>query len=121
MMTDQKYALLKSLRTGDVIRLNGSLRLIRKIEWRAHKPKRGLPKTYTYDKGWFYFAIRHCSWTRRPYTLYSSVDLASMHVELIGRNVHTKHETFDHAFLTAIEQRLDAPRLLSCCDVRGMP
>ena len=122
-MTPEKYAFLKSIKDGTIIRMNGSLRIVRRVIWITHEKKRGRPKCYTYDKGYFYFVILHCSWTRRPYTLYTSTDMCSKVIEIIGHNYKSKMPIFD----AALEIELDRGGLtptnrlqLTCCDVQGI-
>lgn len=119
MMTQERRELLMGLREGDVIRLNGTLRVVRKINDSAEE-KRGRKRGYP-RKRMFSFAILRCSWTHRPYTCYTTSDMGNpkWSVELVMRNYKPKAE---------IEVRLNeeiarAPAIrpyLDCCDIRGI-
>lgn len=116
-MTDERYNLLRSLRPGDVIRWNGTLRVVRTVKW-SDKRCRGRRRDAR-PSGIFTFVILHCSWTGRCYTCYTSSDLAQKPLELIARNFHSKSIALDQAILTNIQNGTERPTL-SCCDVHGI-
>jgi len=107
---------LMGLRVGDVVRLNGKLRVIRKA---------GEPRVARGDyppKRSFWFTPLRCSWTRRPYIIRTSTDLlsASVSISLVLRNYQPKTES-EHR----LQEVLDAwPRdmrdAMHCCDVKGI-
>lgn len=121
-MTPEKYALLRSLKVGDVIAYGRSrtLRVVRQVSWHR-KTGRGVPKNHPYEKGMFYFTIKKCSWTGRCYTVYSSVDLATIPIEVVSRRYVSKMPAFDQAFLNEIGvvKLMNRP-LMDCCSVRGI-
>ena len=91
---------LSDSRVGDIVRSrNGVLRMVR------HNSGRYIT-----------FAIRHCSWTGRPYTVYSVSELESMGYVNTGINVKIKLP-IERRIFAAIKD--SSNRSLSCCDVRG--
>lgn len=63
------------LKEGDVLKINGSYRIVRKA---------------SYLRGKLFavcFAIRHRSWTRRPYTTWMVADLRRAKIDYIGARV----------------------------------
>lgn len=99
---------LMSLKKNDLIRVNGTLRVIRCCRW-CEKVK-GKPT------GTFIFSILRCSWTRRPSTVILSHELRQRTVELVARNYVSKHP---------VSKLLDDDiandtRNLNCCDVIGV-
>lgn len=116
-MTDERFALLYALKPNDVIRLNGTLRVVRTVKWRNER-KRGRRRDAR-PRGIFTFVILHCSWTGRCYTCYTSSDLAQKPIELIARNFRSKNAALEQQILHNIHHALDHPTL-SCCDVHGI-
>jgi hypothetical protein len=114
---EQRRELLMGLREGDVIKLNGRLRVIRK----ASEP-RVARKDYP-PKRSFVFSIARCSWTHRPYCIKTSTDLLApgCTVELVARNYRPKSD-LDAKLLEAINWP-SAERMpgFDCCDVKGVP
>jgi RNase P/RNase MRP subunit p30 len=107
-VTPERRQFLLSLQPGDLLRINGKLRVLRYVR---HRRWRNRPTTASYA-----FSILRCSWTRRPITCKNIHDLATCTVELVARNYQSKHP---------ISQLLDADlrnntRVLDCCDVIGV-
>ena len=79
----QRMELIDSLRVGDLIRVNGKLRIVRDT-WGP--PKRS-------PRGWrvcgVTFAIRRCSWTRRPTTSVDRFSLYRVPLEIVRRGYGT--------------------------------
>lgn len=122
-MNQAKYEFLRSIKEGTLIRLNGSLRLCRRIVWIKRKPKRGLAKRYLdQDKGYFYFTILKCSWTKRAYTIRTSNDMAQAKIEIVATNFNSKMTAFDEAFLAELDSNRTYPfkRNMNCCTVHGI-
>ncbi|QYW02183.1 hypothetical protein CPT_Sonora_082 [Stenotrophomonas phage Sonora] len=99
---------LQTLKAGDLLRVNGRLRVLREVKWRQHKD---LPPT-----GWFVFAILRCSWTRRPSTTKNVTDMMNCRVELVARNYVPKHPVS----LLLDKDLREKTRTLECCDVIGV-
>lgn len=116
-MTDERFALLYSLKPNDVIRLNGSLRVVRTVKW-SNKRCRGR-RLDARPRGLFTFVILKCSKTRRCYTVYTGTDLAQKPLELIGRGFKSKNEALDAAILANIQNPVEH-QTLSCCAVHGI-
>lgn len=75
----ERMELIDSLQVGDLIRVNGALRIVRET-WGP--PKRS-------PRGWrvygVVFAIRRCSWTRRPTTSVDRFSLYRIPLEIVRR------------------------------------
>ncbi len=84
---------------------SGDFRVIRKVT-------RGSHRRYPI----FSFAIRHCSWTRRPYTVYTWGELVRMGYIAAGASVELKTPK-DRILAKEIAHKL--PRRLYCWDVVG--
>lgn len=71
-----------------------------------------------------YFVIKHCSWTHRPYTLYSVAELYCMGVRPTGVNIRFK-DAFSQRLVGEMEESrawTNGPgNDLTCCAVRGLP
>lgn len=94
------------LRAGDVLRArSGLLRVVRSVSRRGGK------------LGSVTFVIRHCSWTKRPYTVYTFSDLKVFRYSYVGARVGLNGE-LDRKIDEAIRHRDN--RSLSCCAVRGI-
>lgn len=122
-MNQAKYEFLHSIKEGTLIRMNGSLRLCRRIEWMERKAKRGMAKKYMHQKkGYFYFTILRCSWTGRAYTIYTSNDMAQADIEIVSHNFKSKMTAFDKAFLAELDSSRTYPcrRNMNCCTVHGI-
>lgn len=94
------------VKVGDVLRSgSGTLRVVRYVS----RFKDGELRTIG-------FAIRRCSWTHRPYTLYGYTDLKANGFTRIGANYSLSTE-LDKKIAAAIADHND--RSLNCCAVRG--
>lgn len=65
------------------------------------------------------FAIRRCSWTKRPYTVYLRCDFRLLRLRPSGWPRATFGLPSDQALLADIED--DRRQQLHCCDVVGWP
>jgi hypothetical protein len=107
-----RIQLVESLREGDIIRWNGRLRVIRDV-------------TKGEGKGWrrisFTFSIQRCSWTGKPYTVYSRTDMQNLKksLELVARNYKGKLP-LEKLLTDDIKQRRGMRCKLECCDVVGV-
>lgn len=96
-----------TLRDGDVIASpKGTQRVVRKVS----RDDAGRLKAV-------YFAIKRCSWTKRPYTVYVRSDLRQGW-RYVGVRVKLVAE-IDWRIRHACNS--DTDRSLSCRDVRGLP
>ena len=98
---------MAGLKVGDVIRsASGTLRVVRKVI----RFKDG-------DLRAVYLSIRHCSWTRRPYTVLSYTDLRCLGFTKVGAN---------YSMRTELDKRLAAciadhnRRDVTCCEVKDI-
>lgn len=102
------------LRVGDVLEVNGALRVVRQVSrWaNRHDPIERLR--------YVTFAIRHISWTGRCYTVYTAADLRRMRIRYVGARVKLASE-MDGKIAAAITQRSsERPYVLTAHDVRGV-
>lgn len=119
-MTPERFALLQSIKQWDVLRINGRLRVVREVVWHTRTPRRGLARGAP-PMEWFTFVILRCSWTHRPYTIKSSVDLGNpkLKIEIAFRNYRPKQEIE----LLLQKEIVDRPRSMpqvNCCAVHGL-
>jgi len=96
----------RTVRVGDVlISPAGTLRVVRRVNDYG-------------DKGiTVWFAVRHCSWTRRCHTLYDTKELARLRYRHTG--VHVKLESKLDRQIEKEVHTLDWPKI-TCCDVEGV-
>lgn len=103
------------VRVGDVLKWpNGAMRPVRLV----HDHGAGPRKIYCY------FVIKHCSWTHRPYTLYSIAELYCLGVRPTGINIRFKDELSQRLVREAKDCRAwthGRGNDLTCCAVRGLP
>ena len=89
---------------------SGDLRLVRKVSRRGGK------------LGRVTFAIRHCSWTGRAYTIVNASDLIQRGFQLMPVRVKSLDGPLDvklHDFIHGNYIRGNYP--MKCCDARGLP
>lgn len=103
------------VRQGDVLKWpSGIMRPIRLLHYH-HKDARRI---------YCYFVIKHCSWTHRPYTLYTIGELYCMGVRPTGVNVRFK-DTLSARLVREMEESRawnhGRGKDLTCCAVRGLP
>ena len=98
---------MRTVDVGDVLETaNGTQRVVRKVS----RFKDG-------DLRCLFFAIRRCSWTHRPYTLYFYTDLRLMGFRPTGAK---------YGLSTDLDQQLAGDiadhnrRTLDCCAVKGI-
>lgn len=97
---------LRNLKVGDVLKApSGRLRIVRKLS------------AFRTDNPYVFFTIARCSWTHRPYTLYTVKDLTRMGYRKVGQ--YKLREKFDELMCEEFEAR-DSPQI-KCCDVIGIP
>jgi hypothetical protein len=100
-------AWFEHLRAGDVLRSRGgTLRVVRTVTRKKDGRLWGVS-----------FVIMRCSWTKRPYTIYTFTDLKVFRFTYVGARVRLDSE-LDRKILRAI--RNNGERSLSCCAVRGV-
>jgi hypothetical protein len=106
VIPDPRLPWIKALKVGDVVRTpSGLLRIVRSAN---HGPQRS----------YFCFTIKHCSWTTRCYTVYTSTDLKVMGWRPTGKRVRLRgHLDYE------IEQNIGLSlkdSTLNCCNVEGV-
>jgi hypothetical protein len=97
----------KHLQVGDVITNGGACRVVRKATHSASQ----------FGRASYSFVIRHCSWTKRCYTVLTDNDLRQLGYRLIGRGFPLGTE-LDGKILEECESK-SRPRI-RCCDVSGL-
>jgi hypothetical protein len=109
----QRKEFLRSLRPGDLIKWNGSFRLVREV---IDKQKRG---NKGFSSRMFVFAKLRCSRYPNTYTCYGWSSLFHGTVELIARNV--KFKTWVSEMVDKdIKRRVCEERFIEQCDTVGM-
>lgn len=105
-MDDPRLPWIKALRVGDVVRTpSGLLRIVRAAHHGATRSS-------------FYFTIKHCSWTGRCYTVYTSSDLKTQGWSYTGKRVRLRsHKDYEIQQNFSISLR---DTTLHCCDVEGI-
>lgn len=108
----ERKAVIDSLSVGDLIRLNGKLRVVRAIG-------RRLPKSHITDEQVYSvtLSIMHCSWTRRPYTVKGRCELYNVPLEVVSRGYGEVRGPLEVLLQKDIEE---GTRILECCDVIGV-
>jgi len=108
LITTDKWRWLREVKVGDVLKVNGSLRVVRGV---SHGP-------FPDSRSTFSFAIKRCSWTRRGYTVYTSSDLITLGALRMNKRMPLRTK-LDRVLSEDISKSLKKPQL-SCCDVEGM-
>lgn len=104
-----KHRWIQEIEVGDVLRArSGLLRVVRHVS----KRQGGVV--------WVYFTIKHCSWTRRCYTLYSMNDLIQRGFKPTGKKFPVGEDPFDNLILNEMAFVGSDPPMLTCCDVEGI-
>lgn len=115
MSREQRKALIDSLEPGDLIRLNGTLRVVRDVGRRTKKSPLRPEQVYSIT-----CAIRRCSWTRRPYTTINRCDLYLVPLEVVRKGYGAEHGPLEVMLQQEIEDKHGDRRILECCDVIGV-
>jgi hypothetical protein len=111
-MLNPNNSWISRLKKGDVLRSrSGMLRIIRRVS-HSKIPFYGIRTTVT-------FTIQTCSWTGRPYTIYTGNDLVQMGYEQVDARFALRRK-FDRALELDFEAPTAAACEFSCCDVRGV-
>lgn len=103
---------MRKVRPGSILRKGKSLRVVRE----ASRYPNG-------DLHCVTFVIKHCSWTRRPYTVVCYNDLRWMGYELV-EGVTVKVDTeFDEKLKADMHKSRKHGDVFNydCCDVKGFP
>ena len=106
----EREALIDSIETGDLIRLNGRLRVVRKANHSKRHPGRLSSIT---------MSIQRCSWTRQPFTVRARADLYRIDLAIVSKGFGCEHGPLEVMLQKQIENH-HAPKLLECCDVIGV-
>jgi len=122
------------IKVGDVLKSgSGVLRVVRDVS--HYSVYKGSPQEHTRTN--VTFAIRHCSWTGRPYTVYTGNDLVQMgyrktraKVKLNKKIDRLIKQTFSGRKEMCMGKVMHCPVLpdytlkghyaVKCCDVRGI-
>lgn len=115
----QRPEWLDTVKVGDVLMFpSGGYRVVRAV----HHHKQPRPDGVNWRFPILSFAIRRCSWTGRPYTVYTACDLQTMGVEHTGANVELE-SIEDHALADSINDKNSPVWGLSvtCCMAKDMP
>jgi hypothetical protein len=100
-------------KVGDIYRApNGVLRVVRHVSICQNERS-----VVNERKTWVFFTIRHCSWTRRCYTLYSIAELKSLGYRLTGKRVLRWADKYQERVDRVIQ---NSSQELTCCDVEGI-
>lgn len=106
-MSRMQLPWMANVKVGDVLRsASGTLRVVRDV----HRYKNGELRSVT-------FSIRHCSWTRRPYTILGFSDLRLLGYTKVGANYSMKTE-LDRRLARCIDDHRH--RDVTCCEVRSI-
>jgi hypothetical protein len=101
--------MLRVPKVGDVYRApSGRLRIVRAVH-----PSREPNRTRVF------FAIAHCSWTHRCYTLYTLSELKTLGYTLTRAHYDVK-DKFQKLFVEDVNNH-ELERNFHCCDVVGIP
>lgn len=96
------------IKVGDVLRVDKRFRLVRRVS----RAKDGFLGSVT-------FAIKRCSWTRRPYTVVGRVDLAYRNFQPTNVRITAEKTPLSERLLREINS--DGPPSMTCCEVAGLP
>ena len=111
-MLNPRHAWISRIKKGDVLRSKGGmLRIVRRVS-HSDIPSYGIRTSV-------YFAIQHCSWTGRPYTIYTGNDLVQMGYEPI-RGRFPPRTQFDRTLERDFEAKKSDDCVLDCCSVKGV-
>lgn len=107
---------------GDVVRTNtGDIRVCRSVHRGSPKTGKG-SSTSTYARRVFcHFAIRHCSWTGRPYTLYNVAEMVQMGWTPTEAKPRLLRADIDRMLEGDFGADKSEDCVLSCCAVKGLP
>lgn len=101
---------MRTAKVGDVLRSpSGLLRVVRKVTRHYHDPSRLACLT---------FAIKHCSWTKRPYTVIGATELRTLGYTKVGANYKLNSKIDAKLFLNINNPDV---RTMHCCDARDLP
>ncbi|AAX84887.1 hypothetical protein [Xanthomonas phage Xp15] len=105
---EARKSLLKSLEPGDLILVNGSLRIVRDA---THKSSGNF--------GWITLSIMRCSWTRKPYTVKTWSDLYRVNLQVVAKGFGLGGSKLDELIQQDIMNKQSGKTVLECCDVIG--
>jgi hypothetical protein len=98
---------MAAVKVGDVLRSGSkTLRVVRKVS----RFKDGSLRSVT-------FSIRHCSWTRRPYTVMGYTDLRLLGYARVGANLKLESPLDRELALDIADHNR---RQVTCCMVKGI-
>jgi hypothetical protein len=99
-----------NIRKGDVLQSrSGDLRVVRNVK-----------QSHTVSKVYVTFAIRHCSWTHRAYTIYTGCDLRTMKFRPTGHYIDLRKK-IDKQMEHDFQQNDRKNCILDCCAVKSVP
>lgn len=103
--------LLLRLKPMDLVRLNGTLRIVRETSIKLNKKGK--------VGGCLTFSIMRCSWTKRPYTVKNVTEIKAAGIELVARNFILKHGLNKLLNEDVTKKSATEKCVLTCCDVVG--
>jgi hypothetical protein len=105
---------MRDVKAGDVLEeSSGSLRVVRKV--RVWRNKRSGCEHIT-----LWLAIRHCSWTHRPYTVIGTQDVHYRGFRPVGKRVRLT-KAIDKKLAHDVNSKNAFNGRMTCCDVKGVP
>lgn len=106
---------------GDVIEMpSGTLRIVRSVSRHSPRSNCGRLRRKPEETTNCYFAIRHCSWTHRPYTLYSVGEMNRTGWKPTCMKMPLDSE-FDKKLLSDMVPSKSLEELnFHCCDIAGV-
>ena len=100
------------LRKGDVLQSpGGDYRVVRAVSRRARDGK----------LMFVVFVIRHCSWTKRPFTTYSAADLKTNGWGYVGVRVKLASDADRQLEKDLLAMCRGVRGVYKCCTVQGIP
>jgi hypothetical protein len=114
-----KHSWIARIKKGDVLRSrSGVLRVVRGVT-HSQVHYNGPPHIRTN----VVFAIKHCSWTGRPYTVYTGNDLVQMGYRPTSARVSLRKKidrAIERTYHAAPDWFAKKPYEITCCDVSGV-
>lgn len=103
---------MRRLQVGHVLNMRGQLRVVREVSRRPDGSLRCV-----------LLAIRSCSWTGRPYTIYTASDLKTMGARLTRAKRRRLQSDADRRLLATRRQNYSIAKgyAMTCCEAKDMP
>lgn len=112
----------QTIQNGDVVRTpSGDLRVVRSVHRCGPKTGKGAWGSTLARRVYCHFAIRHCSWTGRPYTNYNVAEMVQMGWVPTAAKPRALRSDIDKALEHDFGANRTEDCILTCCAVRGLP